>query len=187
MFRTCINPYPGDADSGAVDPRAERLVRWFVGLSLILGAFVLLAGAIQSRTLVGAPNWVVPLAGVVAAVLAIFTVIEEGGPRTPMGPAAAWIASVLLAMLWSTLDSTGSGHVFLSGYAAIVAFATGIGILRRQLWAWPVALASVVGFGPIVLVIAPLPTASVVAGFALFLVDVFGLLALHRSYYEPRR
>src|SRR2546429_486497 len=76
---------------------------------------------------------------------------------------------------------------FLSGYAAIVAFGTGIGILRRQLWAWPVALASVVGFGPIVLVLASqLPTAAVVAGFVLFLFDAVALLAVHRSYFEPR-
>src|SRR2546428_13400363 len=72
----------------------------------------------------------------------------------------------------------------MSGYAAIVAFGTGIGILRRQLWAWPVALASVDGFGPIVLVlVSQLPTAAVVAGFVLFLVDAVALLAIERSYF----
>ena len=168
-------------------PRRASLIRWFVGVTLILGAFVLVGGAIQYGTLAGAPSWVVPLSGIVAALLAIITVIEESGPRSPMGPAALWIASVLLAILWSTLDSAGPGHAFLSGYAAVVAFATGIGIVRRQLWARPVALASVVGFGPIVLVIARLPAATVAGGFVLFLMDVVGLLAIHRSYYEPRR
>jgi len=119
------------------------------------------------------------------AVLAILTAAAEGGPRSPILPASAWIVSVLLGILWARLDS--AGHAFLSGYAAIVAFGTGIGILRRHLWAWPVALASVVGFGPIVLVlVAQLPTAAVVAGFALFLVDAVALLAIHRSYLEPR-
>src|SRR3989442_5639440 len=163
---------------------AERALRWFVGLSLLVGGLILLAGAIQFGTL-GGPIWVIPLAGVVAAVLAILTGATEGGPRSPILPASAWIVSVLLGILWARLDS--AGHAFLSGYAAIVAFGTGIGILRRQLWAWPVALASVVGFGPIVLVLVTrLPTAAVVAGFVLFLIDAVALLAIHRSYFEPR-
>lgn len=165
-------------------PSSERLVRWFVGLSLLVGGLVLLAGAIQFGTL-GGPIWVIPLAGVVAAALAVITAAAEGGPRTPLVPASAWIVSVLLGILWARLDS--AGHAFLSGYAAIVAFGTGIGILRRQWWAWPVALASVVGFGPIVLVLAnQLPTAVIVAGFVLFLVDAVALLAIHRSYFESR-
>ena len=82
------------------------------------------------------------------------------------------------------LDS--AGHAFLSGYAAVVVFAAGVGILRRQLWAWPVALASVVGFGPIVLILAPLSSGAVAAGFVLFVADVMGLLVLHRSSFEPR-
>src|SRR5207249_4866725 len=167
-----------------VDRRAERALRWFIGLSLLLGGLIPLAGAVQFGTL-GGPVWVIPLAGVVAAALAFLTAAAEGGPRSPILPASAWIVSVLLGILWARLDS--AGHAFLSGYAAIVAFGTGIGILRRQLWAWPVALASVVGFGPIVLVLATqLPTAAVVAGFVLFLVDAVALLAIHRSYFGPR-
>jgi len=164
-----------------VGPGGERLLRWFVGLSLLVGGLVLLAGAIQFGTL-GGPIWVIPLAGVVAAALAIITASAEVGPRSPLIPASAWIVSVLLGILWARLDSTG--HAFLSGYAAIVAFGTGIGILRRQLWAWPVALASVVGFGPIVLVLATqLSPASVVAGFVLFVLDAVALLAIHRTYF----
>src|SRR5438093_4748165 len=175
-------PFP--RDEGAMDRAADRALRWFVGLSLLAGGLVLLAGAIQFGTL-GGPIWVIPLAGVVAAVMAILTAAAEGGPRSPILPAAAWLVSVLLGILWARLDS--AGHAFLSGYAAIVAFGTGIGILRRQLWAWPVALASVVGFGPIVLVLATqLPAAAVVAGFVLFLIDAVALLAIHRSYFGPR-
>src|SRR3989454_879749 len=163
---------------------ADRAIRWFVGLSLLAGALVLLAGAVLFGTL-GGPIWVIPLAGVVAAVLAILTAAAEGGPRSPILPASAWIVSVLLGILWARLDS--AGHAFLSGYAAIVAFGTGIGILRRPLWAWPVPLASGVGFGPIVLVLASqLPTAAAVAGFVLFFVDAVALLALHRAYFAPR-
>src|SRR5206468_2642413 len=127
---------------------ADRAIRWFVGLSLLAGGLLLLAGAVLFGTL-GGPIWVIPLAGVVAAVLAILTAAAEGGPRSPILPASAWIVSVLLGILWARLDS--AGHAFLSGYAAIVAFGPAIGIWRRQLWAWPVALASVVGFGRIVL------------------------------------
>src|SRR5712691_11468988 len=179
-----LNAYPHPRDEGAMGRAAERALRWFVGLSLLAGGLVLLAGAIQFGTL-GGPIWVIPLAGVVAAVLAILTAAAEGGPRSPILPASAWIVSVLVGILWARLDS--AGHAFLSGYAAIVAFGTGIGILRRQLWAWPVALASVVGFGPIVLVLASqLPTAAVVVGFVLFLVVSVARLGIHRSYFEPR-
>ena len=165
---------------------AERSLRWFIGLSLLLGGLVLLAGAVQFGTL-GGSVWVIPLAGVVAAVLAVMTAAQEGGPHSPLVPASAWIASVLLGILWARLDPMGPGHSFLSGFAAIVAFGTGIGILRRQLWAWPVALASVVGFGPIVLVLAvQLSPASIAAGFTLFVLDAVALLAIHRSYFEPR-
>src|SRR5213594_5021454 len=164
--------------------RAEdRALRWFVGLSLLAGGLVLLAGAIHFETL-GGPIWVIPLAGVVAAGLAILTAAAEGGPRSPILPASAWIVSVLLGILWARLDS--AGHAFLSGFASIVAFGTGIGILRRQLWAWPVAFASVVGFGPIVLLIAPIPFGVVAGGFLLFVADIVGLLVLHRSYFESR-
>ena len=169
-----------------MSPTEERLIRWFVGLSLLLGGLVLLAEAVAFGTLQAAPLWAVLLAGIVTALLAVFTGIAEGGRRTPMAPAAAWIASVLVAMLWARWDPLGAGHAFLSGFAAIVAFGTGIGILRRQLWAWPVAFASVVGFGPIVLLIAPIPSGVTAVGFVLFLADTVGLLALHRSYFESR-
>jgi hypothetical protein len=151
---------------------------------LVAGAFVLLGGAIQYGSFAGAPFWVFAIAAVVAVLLSLFTAMVESGPRSPTWPAAAWIVTVLLAMLWAHADP--AGHAFLSGFAALVAFGTGIGILRRQLWAWPVAFASVVGFGPIVLLIAPLGIATVAAGFVLFLADAVALLAIHRAYFEPR-
>ena len=166
-------------------PAGERFTRWFVGLSLLLGGLVLLAEAVAFGKLQEAPLWAVLIAGVGAAVLAVFTSIEEGGGRSPMAPAAAWIVSVLLAMLWARFDPA-AGHGFLSGFAAIVAFGTGIGILRRHLWAWPVAFASVIGFGPIVLLIALVPPSVVAAGFVIFVADAVGLLVLHRSYFESR-
>src|SRR2546421_2597267 len=119
---------------------ADRAIRWFVGLSLLAGGLVLLAGAVQFGTL-GEPIWVIPLAGVVAAVLAILTDATEGGPPSPILPASAWIVSVFLGILCARLDS--AGHAFLSGYAAIVAFVTGIRILRRQVWARPGRVAPV--------------------------------------------
>jgi len=165
-------------------PAQERFTRRFVGLSLVLGGLVPLAEAVAFGTLITGPLWSVLLAGVVATVLAVFTAVEEGGARSPMAPAAAWIVSVLLAMLWAHVDP--AGHAFLSGFAAIVAFGAGIGILRRQLWAWPVAFASVIGFGPIALLLAPVGTDVLAAGFALFLADLVGLLMIHRTYFEPR-
>lgn len=165
-------------------PARERALRLFVGASLLLGAFVLIGGGVAFGTLSGAPPWVLVLAAVLAAGLAALTAAMDRGPRAAIVPATGWIGSVLLAMLWAALDP--GGHAFLSGYAAIVAFATGIGILRRGAWAWPVALASVTGFGPIVLVLAPLPSSFATAGFVLFLADVVALLALHESDMRAR-
>jgi hypothetical protein len=172
-------------DIAIVETSRERSLRWFVGLSLVVGAFVLLGGGIQFGNLVGAPSWVLLLAGVVAVILAVFTATWEGGTGSPMAPAAAWIGTVLLAMLWASVDS--SGHAFLGGFAAVVALAVGVGLLRRHLWAWPVAFASVTGFGPIVLLLTPMGAGVRAAGFALFFADVLALLGIHRTYFEPRR
>src|SRR3989442_12163099 len=105
-----------------MDRAADRALRWFVGLSLLAGGLVLLAGAVQFGTL-GGPIWVIPLAGVVAAVLAFLTAAAEGGPRSPILPASAWIGSGLLGVLWARPDS--AGPPFLSGCAAIARFGAG--------------------------------------------------------------
>lgn len=158
----------------------ERAVRWFVGLSLVAGALMLGAGSLP------ASSGIIVLALVLATVLTALAAFWEKGPRSPWVPASAWIGTVLFAMVWAHLDPS-SGHVFLSRYAPFLAFATGVGLLLRHLWAWPVAFASVVGFGPIVLLLAPLPAAAVAGGFVLFFVDAVALLVIHRAYFEPRR
>jgi len=163
-------------------PVALRALRWFVGLSLIGGGFVLLWGGIAFGTIAGAPTWVPLLAGVVALVLAIGTVAADRSRWRTSGPAAAWILAVLLGILWARFDP--DGHAFLSGFTAIVAVATGIGILQRRAWSWPVGLASSTGFGPIVLLIAPLPSSVVASGFVLFIALTLALLALAESYRE---
>src|SRR5437870_10397428 len=100
-----------------MDRAADRALRWFVGLSLLAGGLVILAGAVQFGTL-GGPIWVIPLAGVVAAGLSILTGATEGGPRSPILPASAWIVSVLLGILWARLDS--AGHAFLRDRKSVV-------------------------------------------------------------------
>jgi hypothetical protein len=167
-----------------VETEGERWVRAFVGLTLVVGAFVLLAGGIQFGTFASAPAWVFPSVGLLAVALAVFTAFEERGPQSPTRPAAAWLFAFLVAMAWTRVDPVG--HAFLAGFAPVVALAAGIGVLRRHLWAWPVAFASVVGFGPVVLVLAPVPPVTVGGGFVLFLADAFGLLVIHRTYFEPR-
>src|SRR3989475_8258798 len=89
-----LNAYPLLGDEGAMGRVAERALRWFVGLSLLAGGLVLLAGAIQFGTL-GGPIWVIPLAGVVAAGVSILTRAPEGGPTSPSPPASPWGASVV--------------------------------------------------------------------------------------------
>ncbi len=103
-------------------------------------------------------------------------------PRTETG--LRWFVG--LSLVAGSLALLAGAIQYGSGYASLVAFATGIGFLRRRIWAWPVAFASAAGFGPIVLVLAMLPTAIVAAGFALFITDVVALLALARSYLGPR-
>src|SRR5438445_11111754 len=147
-------------------PRAEQSLRWFIGLSLLAGGVALLAGAAGFGRLAGASWWVIPLAGLVAAILAVITAAAERGPWTPIIPATAWIVSVLAAILWAHLDLM-NGHPLLSGYASIVAFATGLGLLRRQLWAWPVGFASVARFGAIFLILAPCAATAPATGCVL--------------------
>src|SRR3989442_12211914 len=112
-------------------PRAEQSLRWFIGLSLLAGGVALLAGAAGFGRLAGASWWVIPLAGLVAAILAVLTAPAERGPWTPILPATPWIVSVLAALLWAHLDLM-TGHPVPTGYASIVAFATALAGLRRQ-------------------------------------------------------
>src|SRR2546427_1091344 len=105
-----LNAYPLLGDEGAMGRVAERALRWFVGLSLLAGGLVLLAGAVQFGTL-GEPIWVIPLAGVVAAVLVLLTGRTEGAPRSSVLSASSWVGSRLRGALWARLGSPG--HPFL--------------------------------------------------------------------------
>src|SRR5439155_440268 len=81
--------------------------------------------ALQYGSFSGASYWVFAFAAALAILLSLFTALLEPGPRSPTWPAAAWIVVVLLSMLWAHFDA--AGHAFLSGFAAIVAFGTGLG------------------------------------------------------------
>src|SRR2546425_4757950 len=83
-----LNAYPLPGDEGRMGRAAERALRWFIGLSLLVGGLILLAGAIQFRKLSG-PIWVIPLAGFGAPAHAPITASAEGRPRSPVDPAAA--------------------------------------------------------------------------------------------------
>src|SRR3989442_8467943 len=100
-----------------MDRAADRALRWFVGLSLLAGGLVILGGAIQFRTL-GGPIWVIPLAGVVAAVLAILTGATECGPRYPILTAFAWVVFGLVRGMWARLDF--AAHAVPCGYAPTI-------------------------------------------------------------------
>src|SRR2546428_9268562 len=107
-----LNAYPLLGDEGAMGRAAERALRWFIGLSLMAGGLVLLAGAIQFGKLSG-PVWVIPLAGLVATALAAITAAAEGGPPSPIVPPSAWILAVLVRGLWARFGS--AGHPVLDG------------------------------------------------------------------------
>src|SRR5256885_2807617 len=102
---------------------ADRALRWFVGLSLLAGGLVLLAGAVQFGTL-GGPIWVIPLAGVVAAGMAIFTAAAGSGPPSPLPTPAPPDVFVPLGVLLARADS--AGDAFPSGFSAVLALWAGV-------------------------------------------------------------
>lgn len=166
-------------------PRTARILQSFVGLSLAGGGIALLAGGLASGTLRDPPAWAVLLVAAWAILLFLLAVasVRKGWPWAL--PAGAFLVSFLLLIAWARFD--GVGHTVLAGFAPYAAFGTGFGILYRHAWAWPVALASVSGFGPIVLLLAPLPAATVASGFVLFVLDAAALLALHGAFFGPRQ
>ena len=167
-----------------MNPRIARILQSFVGLSLVAGGIGLLVGGLASGTLRDPPTWAVLLVATWVVLLFLLAVVSVRR-RWPWAlPAGAFLGSFLILILWARLDPTG--HTVLAGFAPYVAFGTGFGILYRHTWAWPVALASVSGFGPIVLLLAPLPDATVASGFVLFLLDAIALLALHEVFFGPR-
>ncbi len=167
--------------------RTEQVLRWFVGLSLVIGSFALLAGAIGVFS--SAPSDLVVDAVIAVAVLAFaFLVVYERSEAWPIRwpwyvPAAFPVVLLMVSIVWAAAGE--GGHLFLSGFAPFVAFLGGLGIVSRRPWSWPVAFASVTGFGPTILLFAPLPKEAVYGALALFVIDAIFLLALVRTYFEP--
>lgn len=166
----------------------ERLLRWFVGLSLVLGAFALLAGAIG---LAGTSRFSLLLDALIAVAVLVFAFLaalerSEAWPvRWPWYiPAALPILLLMIGVVWAH-ETTTDGHLFLSGFAPFVAFVTGLAVVERRPWSWPVAFASVTGFGPTILLFAPLPASAVYGALVLFVVDAVFLLALVQKFFEP--
>src|SRR6266480_857640 len=69
-----------------MEDAGPRAVRWFVGLSLVVGGFALLGGALQYGSFSGAPYWVFAFAAALAILLSLFTALLEPGPRSPTWP-----------------------------------------------------------------------------------------------------
>src|SRR2546427_9806445 len=57
-----LNAYPLPGDEGRMGRAAQRALRWFIGLSLLVAGLVLLAGSTQFRNTHG-PSCAMPLAG----------------------------------------------------------------------------------------------------------------------------
>lgn len=165
----------------------ERGLRWFVGLSLVLGAFALLAGAIG---LAGTTPFSLLLDLLIAVAVLVFAFLAalERSEAWPVGwpwyvPAALPILLLMIGVVWA--HDPNNGHLFLSGFAPFVAFITGLAVIERRPWAWPVAFGSVTGFGPTILLFAPLSAAAVDGALVLFVVDAVFLLALVQKFFEP--
>jgi len=168
--------------------RFAKMLRWFVGLSLILGSFALLAGAIGLQTTTPSNLWLDLLIAIAALAMGVLAALERSTAWPPSfpwyAPAALPVIVLMLGVVWAHV-SDPTGHLFLSGFAPFVAFLTGLGILARRPWSWPVAFASVTGFGPTILLFAPLGVETVTGALVLFVVDAAFLLALAQSFFEP--
>lgn len=164
----------------------ERILRWFVGLSLILGSFALLAGALL-ETGTGSDLGVdagVAVGVIVFALLAVAERSDVWPARWPWFlPAAFPVVLLMVGVVWA--HAANAGHLFLSGFTPFVAFLTGLAVLARRPWSWPAAFASVTGFGPTILLFAPLTLEAVYGALVLFVVDAVFLLALAEKFFEP--
>ncbi len=162
-------------------PLVVRALRWFVGLSLLVGGIALAAGAMILQDSAMLPSWFTLAVATWIVVLALLTLIAIR-MRWPWPVlTSALVVSLMLGLLWTHFDSMG--HDALSGLTPFVALVTGLGLIRKDRWAWPVAFASVTGFGPIILLFAPLPEVAVVSAFVLFVVDAIVLLALAEEFF----
>ncbi len=169
-------------------PRVERILRWFVGLSLIVGGLALLGGALSLPAPVAPDLWIEAVVAVAVLVMVFLAALErsEAWPiRWPWFlPAAFPIVLLMGGVMWAHV-AIDAGHIFLSLFAPFVAFLTGLAILAKRPWAWPVAFASVTGFGPTILLFAPLGVETDYAALVLFMVDALFLLALAPSAFQP--
>lgn len=168
--------------------RVTKVLRWFVGVSLVLGSLALLAGAIGLQATSPSNVWLDLLIVIAVLAMAVLAALERS-TEWPVSfpwyvPAALPILLLMIGVVWAHV-SDPTGHLFLSGFAPFVAFLTGLGILTRRPWAWPVAFASVTGFGPTILLFAPLGLETVYGALVLFVVDAVFLLALAQSFFEP--
>ncbi len=165
-----------------------KLLRWFVGLSLILGTFALLAGAIGLQASSPSNPWLDLLIAIAVLAMVVLAALEQSTAWPPSWPwyvpAALPVVLLMMGVVWAHLQDP-QGHLFLSGFAPFVAFLTGLGFLKRRPWSWPVAFASVTGFGPTILLFAPLALETVYAALVLFVIDAVFLLALVQSSFEP--
>jgi len=161
---------------------ALRAARLFVSASLVLGGFLLL---IEARLVQDVPSgwaWIAVAAFVWSATLVVVLVLAAREPWPWTVPAAVLIGSMIAGVGWSHFDP--AGHYVLGLLAPVVAVLTGVGLYRREPWAWPVALAIVAGIGPLFLAIVPLPAGAYLGALALFLVDALALLALAPEVFE---
>ena len=167
-----------------MDAARAKLLRWFVGASLLVGGLALLAGTIglQNGTAEGGLTFALVAVSVIATLAIV--VFEEAQPWPWYAPALLPVLLLMSGIVWARFDP--AGHLFLSGFAPFVAFVTGYGILEEHPWSWPVAFVSVAGVGPTILLFAPLDVSVLGAAFALFLIDALFLLALAPAYFEPK-
>jgi len=184
------------APSGLAQPcQNHRVIAIVGGLGAAVSWAVATLCSSRSSRMIGASSvlaWVM----IVGFSVAIVPAILEAPTAAPLNPTVAvglfvvglsYTTGLLLAYLALTVGRVSIVAPITStegAISAIVAVATGIGILQRRAWSWPVGLASSTGFGPIVLLIAPLPSSVVASGFVLFIALTLALLALAESYRE---
>ncbi len=150
----------------------------------MLGGLALAGGAVAMNPPLPENAWVYGLVAAAAAEMIVVAVLEGGRPWPWWIPAIFPVAFLMVGVVWSRYEA--AGHAFLSAFAPVAAFVTGLAFLAQRSWAWPVAFASVTGFGPVVLLFAPLSSGVIAGAFLLFLVDAAFLLALAPKYFEPR-
>jgi hypothetical protein len=164
-----------------MNPKATKALRAFVAVTLLVGGLALLAGAQILQALPDAAGLAVLASAWTAALVAVVVLAARRDWTWPV-PAAALLVSLLVTVMWAQFSP--AGHLVLSGLTPAVTLMAAAGVLLRHRWAWPVAFALVVGFGPLFLAFAPLPSSVVLGAYGLFLATLLALLALHDASFE---